>query len=262
MQLEKNVDRLNRIHGLGKQKETNGMKTSDSTHANNETPKKDGWWKKKSDEEKVWFLYVMTAVVSITIVYMTPEAYASNSYVFAGIFVLAMLHLVIWPLYTKKTSVVTKIVISAILTFFITAVILPKSTKSWVAEVKASIMEFDAKKHTTPASTVVATAPQANQVSAKVTEPKFILVKAAQATFTEVKIPETKDGRIPPNMLFSAECPSGVQMAVVTDANPQGNVFEDCSKPINLPKDLSGVRIGFMSPLAPAEIKFWYVSKS
>lgn len=101
------------------------------------------WWGKKDPEKKTWFLYAITAAIAITIVYLTPEKYSGSRYEIAGWFVLLVLHLVIWPFFTNKTSLGTKIIISAILIFYPLAVLFPNATKIWVADIKKSATKFD-----------------------------------------------------------------------------------------------------------------------
>lgn len=106
-----------------------------------------GWfkkrWEEKSLEDKRWFLYVTIAIIATTAVYLTPDEYSEHRFQVAGWIVLLGLHLVIWPFFTEKTSLSTKIVITGFLLFFISGVIFPNATKTEVANVQKGLTSFD-----------------------------------------------------------------------------------------------------------------------
>lgn len=111
---------------------------------------KKGWWEKKDIDSQRWFLYTALAVIAIVIVYAAPEKWSAYRYTVAGAVVLLGLHLVIWPFYTEKTSLMTKVFITGFLLYFISAFAFPDTVRIGNAGIR--IVEANVKKAADQAS--------------------------------------------------------------------------------------------------------------
>lgn len=103
-------------------------------------------WQAKNLEQKRWFLYTWLMVLAILVVYAVPhvnQAYESKRFLIGGIVVLLGLHLVIWPFFTEKTSMSTKIVATAVFLFLIMAVLAPNAAVRAMDTADKAIEDFD-----------------------------------------------------------------------------------------------------------------------
>lgn len=94
-----------------------GFFTAEDRHGKTRVQK----WDDRGPEGKRWFLYTVLAVIAIFVSWISGPASA-------GIVVLLGLHLVIWPFFTEKTSLMTKVFISGFLLFYTAAFALPDGT--------------------------------------------------------------------------------------------------------------------------------------
>lgn len=94
-----------------------GFFTAEDRHGKTRVQK----WDEKDLEGKRWFMYTVLAVIAIFVSLISGPASA-------GVVVLLGLHLVIWPFFTEKTSLITKVFISGFLLFYTAAFALPDGT--------------------------------------------------------------------------------------------------------------------------------------
>lgn len=121
--------------------------------------KADPWWKEKSENTRLWSLYIIVTVLTITTSYVAPNEYRYES---AAVVALLGLHF-IWGLFpTKEVGNVTKFFITAFLLYFISVglnhdVVDIKDTglsitKKMVGSAKKGLTEVDENYGKTPAS--------------------------------------------------------------------------------------------------------------
>lgn len=87
------------------------------------------WREREKSEKDLWEMYAATAVLGILVAWITPDDYIEYRYAAAAVAVLLMLHLVVWPFFTKRTSTISKVVLSAIIIFYPAAWLIPAPTK-------------------------------------------------------------------------------------------------------------------------------------
>lgn len=128
--MQRKVDRLNNVE-------------KDSPSGKKEGGEKPSWWKDKDMEARRWFLYTALVVIAITAVYVTPDKYSGYRFQIGGWIILAGLHLIIWPFFTEKTGLFTKVLITCFGLFFIFAVVTPNAIQKEVANVQGAIRNYD-----------------------------------------------------------------------------------------------------------------------
>lgn len=119
----------------------------ESQNSEKKVPSKKGWWARKSRKRRLWFLYTALMVIAILIAYTVPYynngEYTSLRFQIGGYVALLVLHIVIWPFYSKKTSFTKKVVVTSVLLFVISAVLAPNAAERFMASVDNKIKEFD-----------------------------------------------------------------------------------------------------------------------
>lgn len=207
---------------------------------------KDGW-NKKTLEQKRWFLYVWIMIIAITVVYVVKHsfggAYENMRFFIGGVVVLFVLHAVIWPFFTEKTSIITKAVTFAVFAFLSWSVITPDATVRVmkIYDDKIKDINENAFKGSPRPTSVAAPAryqpgPRKAYQSKTQKETRTIVFYATEDKFTEVKIP--------PGVQFSIDCPDD-GLAKVFHRDAQQGIIHDCALPFEVGENLHDFRIGF-----------------
>ena len=177
----------------------------------------------KALESKRWWWYITLVVVAIILVYVTPDAYKDYRFAIGGWFILLGLHLIVWPFFTEKTSLTTKVVMTAFMLFFINAAVLPNATRVEVKRFQDAKNAFDEGYGKAPAVQSVEQSIQA--------------VYQLEITSVQLTIPVDETVFVAPPQgyrLSSALCPAENVMEITNGRDNERHRQIDCAGQITL----------------------------
>ncbi len=206
----------------------------------------------KDLESKRWWWYTVLVVVAITLVYVTPETYKDYRFAVGGWFILLGLHLIVWPLFTEKTSLIAKVTMTAFIIFFTNAAVFPKTAVYEVERFNNWRKTFDNDYGKAPASKSVEKSAIVPAVYQPETRRNVITVTDKE--FTEIPVP--------PGAVASFDCPYGAEARYyfTVGGGPLQQQDHDCA---NGPVDIAGLgpvghfRIAFTAKTeAPQDVRY------
>ncbi|MBI5078187.1 MAG: hypothetical protein HZB11_02375 [Candidatus Yonathbacteria bacterium] len=211
----------------------------DGFHKSNMGSSVKKWWGEKDEDNKKWSLYIAILIFAYLV-----HVVAINEYKLAAraIAALVPLHFV-WGIVGKKMGLLTKVIVSGILIYFVLAWLVPDIVTyrdaKW-STVKKSVAEMatQAKKDDENYGKMVAKNPPVDTRAGYRPQTRVVEVTATEDRFTEVKIPS--------GVKFSIDCPDNGLAKVFHRDAPQGIVY-DCARAVEVGENLHGFRIGFSS---------------
>lgn len=217
-------------------------------------PKEDGgkgsiaiWWSEKDLNQKRWFLYALLAAIAIGAAYTTD---GKEQFILMGAVVLIGLHVVIWPFFTDKTSLMTKIIIGGFLFFCAAAYLFPNTANTTWKEVKTQAKNFD--EGFTP-DKIYSWQKTSPAVDSPASETLSIPMTVSSDKYIEVMTPAGY-------RYANTECPANAVMGIQGPNVPGGTLEIDCAEPRGVPAYMfEGARIGYRSKNStPQAITVWY----
>lgn len=221
------------------------------------------WREEEKTEKELWFMYAVTAVLGITTsVLVSSVSDKMTGIIWAAIAVLLMLHGIVWPFYTKKTSTVSKWVLSGIIFFYPMAWLIPN-----FAEGVDGLWRIAKKGGGDGSAAVVRIAdnyengmPLLKAISPGNTP---ALQNGAVSKTIPVSQGVTSEVIIPIGYRFkSVECPKNVLMGIEGPNVPVGYMELDCANPMNVPSSVFiEARIGFLAKkgTSSTNVTVWFV---
>lgn len=187
-------------------------------------------------EGKKWWWYTILVSVAIILVYALPEEHKEYRFAVGGWFILIALHLIVWPFFTEKTSLIAKVTMTAFILFFTNAAIFPKTAVYEVERFNNWRKTFDD-----------------NYGKARVSEP------AQQSAATPARYqPEKrldvlwlvpgddfKEIPISPGAKFNVECPPEAEALLYYRDAPRGKPYNCAEERVVANGVLDNLRIGF-----------------
>lgn len=167
-------------------------------------------------EGKKWWWYTILVSVAIILVYALPEEHEEYRFAVGGWFILIALHLIVWPFFTEKTSLIAKVTMTAFILFFTNAAVFPKAAVFEVERFTNWRKTFDDNYGKAPASE---SAQQSVATSANNKSESQIASQTYQIfpgeRFKKVSLPP---GRIIKDLTW--DCPDGCILEIVHDGQP------------------------------------------